>query len=541
MGSTYDPPVSGGSAQQPPYAPGPRADDQYRHGGTEDPYRRGAADGRYGAGGQAAGGPYGNGPYGERPYGGASGDAPSGGGPYPGGPYGSGPYGERPYGGGDAPSGGGPYPGGPYGAGPYGERPYGEGASGGAPSGGGPYPGGPYPGGPYGEGPYGGGPYGGGPAGPGGPYGYGYGAGGPQGPRTPVRRFRRGVAIVGVALAAGLGAFFALGGAGTGTGTVLTTSQIQAQVNPGLVDVASTLGYEQAESFGTGLVLTSSGEILTNNHVIEGATSVKVTDIGNGHSYKAKVVGYNQTKDIAVLQLQGASGLKTVKLGNSDTAAVGQKVVALGNAGGKGGTPSVATGQVTGLNASITASDEGSGTTEQLTGLINHNAPIQPGDSGGPLVNTAGQVIGIDTAASNTMQFHSAQSQQTDAFAIPINEALSIGNQIEAGNGSSTVHIGATGFLGVAVQSADNAAQHGVQKGSGAAVQQVLQGTPAAGAGLTGGDVITSVDGHSVSSPSALQAALEEHHPGDKVTIGWTDQAGQAQSGSLTLANGPAA
>ena len=556
MGSTNDPPASGGSAQQPPYAPGPRADDQYRHGGTDGPYRRGPVDGPYDAGGQAAGGPYGSdpyceqpyggGPYGERPYGeGASGSAPYGSGPYGEQPYGGGPYGERSYGGGasgGAPSGGGPYPGGPYPGGPYPGGPYP----------GGPYPGGPYPGGtqgggpqgegPYGGGPYGGGPYGGGPAGPGGPYGYGYGGGGPQGPRTPVRRFRRGAAIVAVALAAGLGAFFALGGAGsTGTGTVLTTSQIQAQVNPGLVDVASTLGYEQAESFGTGLVLTSSGEILTNNHVIEGATSVKVTDIGNGHSYRAKVVGYNQTKDIAVLQLQGASGLKTVKLGNSDTAAVGQRVVALGNAGGKGGTPSVATGQVTGLNASITASDEGSGTTEQLTGLINHNAPIQPGDSGGPLVNTAGQVIGIDTAASNTMQFHSAQSQHADAFAIPINEALSIGNQIEAGNGSSTVHIGATGFIGVAVKSASSAAQQGIPKGSGAAVQQVLQGTPAAGAGLTGGDVITSVDGHSVSSPSALQAALEEHHPGDKVTIGWTDQAGQAQSGSLTLANGPAA
>jgi S1-C subfamily serine protease len=343
-----------------------------------------------------------------------------------------------------------------------------------------------------------------------------------------------------VALAAGLGAFFALGGAGSsGTGPTLTTSQIEAQVDPALVDVTSTLGYQQAESLGTGLVLTSNGEILTNNHVIEGATSIKVTDIGNGQTYQAKVVGYNQTKDIAVLQLQGASGLKTVKLGNSDTAAVGQKVVALGNAQGKGGTPSVATGQITALDKSITASDQGSGTTEQLTGLINHNAPIQPGDSGGPLVNTAGQVIGIDTAASNTMQFQ--QAQQTDAFAIPINDALAIGNQIEAGHASSTVHIGPTGFLGVEVESADNAARQGVQAGSGAAVQGVLQGAPAAGAGISGGDVITSVDGHSVSSPSALQAALEEHHPGDKVTIGWTSGTGQSQSASVTLANGPAA
>jgi S1-C subfamily serine protease len=458
MRSSYEPPVSGEPALQPPYPPGPGADDPYHRGGAGDPY---------GAGNPGGGGPYGGGPYGE---------------------------------------------------------------------------------GPYGEGSYGGGQYGGahgygGPAGPGGPYGYGYGGGRPQGPRSPLRRLRRGAAITAVALAAGLATFFALGGAGsTGTGTVLTTSQIETQVDPGLVDVASTLGYQQAESLGTGLVLTSSGEILTNNHVIEGATSIKVTDIGNGQTYQAKVVGYDQTKDIAVLQLQGASGLKTVKLGNSDTAAVGQKVVALGNAGGKGGTPSVATGQITGLNASITASDEGSGTTEQLTGLINHNAPIQPGDSGGPLVNTAGQVIGIDTAASNTMQFQPSQSQsQTQAFAIPINEALAIGNQIEAGDGSSTVHIGATGFLGVEVESASNAAQQGIQAGSGAAVEEVLQGTPAASTGLSAGDVITSVDGHSVSSPSALQAALERHHPGDKVTIGWTNQAGQAQSGTVTLANGPAA
>jgi S1-C subfamily serine protease len=138
------------------------------------------------------------------------------------------------------------------------------------------------------------------------------------------------------------------------------------------------------------------------------------------------------------------------------------------------------------------------------------------------------------------MQFQSQQSQ-TAAFAIPINEALAIGNQIEKGDGSSTVHIGATGFLGVEVESASNAAQQGVQTGSGAAVEGTLQGTPAASAGLSEGDVITSVDGHSVSSPSALQAALEEHHPGDKVTIGWMSESGQSQSASVTLANGPAA
>ena len=215
-------------------------------------------------------------------------------------------------------------------------------------------------------------------------------------------------------------------------------------------------------------------------------------------------------------------------------------MTALGNAGGKGGTPSVATGKVTALNTSITASDQGAGTSEQLSGLIDHSAPIQPGDSGGPLVNTGGKVIGINTAASNQMQFQSSQAR-TEAFAIPINEATSIANQIEAGDGSSTVHIGATGFLGVEVMSASSATSQGVPSGSGAAVAGVLPGSVAQGAGITGGDVITSIDGHHVTSPESLQSAMEQHHPGDRITIGWTDQAGQSHSATVTLAAGPAA
>ena len=175
------------------------------------------------------------------------------------------------------------------------------------------------------------------------------------------------------------------------------------------------------------MVLTSSGVVLTNNHVINGATSITARDIGNGRTYQAKVVGYDHSRDIAVLQLQGASGLQTVTLGNSTSASPGQKVVALGNALGKGGTPAVATGHIASLGASITASDEGAGTSEQLTGLIHHNAGIQPGDSGGPLVNTTGQIIGINTAASQGTQF---KSQQTQAFAIPINQAKAIAGQI---------------------------------------------------------------------------------------------------------------
>jgi S1-C subfamily serine protease len=376
-----------------------------------------------------------------------------------------------------------------------------------------------------------------GPGGPGGPYGYGGGGDG----RQPVHRWRHRFALASVAVVAGLGSFFAvLAATAPSRSVVLTTAQIAAQTDPGLVDIVSNLGLQQAESAGTGLVLTPSGEILTNNHVIKGATAIRVTDIGNGHTYPAKVVGYDQSRDIAVIQLVGASGLQTAALGDSSTAQVGNKVVALGNAGGKGGTPSVAVGRVAGLNASIMASDEGAGTVERLTGLIHHTAPIQPGDSGGPLVNTAGKIIGIDTAASGSSGFQIQSSNRTQAFAIPINEAAALAQQIEGHQASATIHLGATGLLGVGVESAQQASASGITAGSGAVVEQALPGTPAARAGITGGDVIVAAGGHQVSSPSGLQAALERFHPGNRVSITWTDQSGQTHSASLILANGPA-
>ncbi len=253
--------------------------------------------------------------------------------------------------------------------------------------------------------------------------------------------------------------------------TTLTTSQIAAKVDPGLVDVNTTLGYQSGKAAGTGMVLTSSGEVLTNNHVIDGATSIKATDVGNGRTYTAKVVGYDETHDVAVLQLQNASGLQTVPL-SSAAPQTAQKVVALGNALGKGGTPSIVSGRINGLDQSITASDEGAGNAEQLTGMIGHNAPIQPGDSGGALVNTEGEVIGMNTAASDSSSSGSpSQSSQTQAatqaFAIPITRASSIADQIEAGTASSTVHIGATAFLGVETSTSGLGSSGGSFPGSG--------------------------------------------------------------------------
>ena len=288
------------------------------------------------------------------------------------------------------------------------------------------------------------------------------------------------------------------------------------------------------------MVLTPDGEVLTNNHVVAGSTSVKVRDIGNGKTYTAKVVGYSDTDDVAVLRLAGASGLSTVSLGNSDTVKVAQQVTALGNAEGKDGTPSVAAGTVTSLGNTITAEDSGDGAQEHLTDMIRTNADIEPGDSGGPLLNSAGQVIGMDTAAStsNSSGFGTTAKTATTAFSIPINKALSLAKQIEAGKASSAVHIGATAFLGVQVSS--QSSQGGVgQGGSGVSIVGTVEGTAAGQAGLTFGDTITSVGGHATSSPSDLQEVIEGYHPGDKVSVGWTDGFGQSHSATVTLTQGP--
>src|ERR1019366_1530512 len=255
------------------------------------------------------------------------------------------------------------------------------------------------------------------------------------------------------------------------------SAALAAKVDPELVDVNATLGYENEAALGTGMVLTSSGRVLTNNHVINGATSISVTDVGNHKTYSATVVGYDLTGDVAVLQLQGASGLKTVSIGDSATVRVGSPVVALGNAGGTGGTPSVARGKVTSLDQSITAVDEASGASEQLTGLIETSAPIQAGDSGGPLVDASGQVIGMNTAASTGYFFGGGTSQ---GYAIPSETARTLAAQITSGAASDAVHIGRTAFLGVEVAPFTR----GFFGVAGAVIAGVWPGTPAESAGL---------------------------------------------------------
>jgi S1-C subfamily serine protease len=388
-------------------------------------------------------------------------------------------------------------------------------------------------GGSYGQPGYGGQGYGGpGYAGP------GYGGPGGRPPRK--HRILAGVAAAVIAFGGGAGVTaWAIGDPGLGgSSKVLTTEAIVQRSDPAVVDIVSQLGGQNAASAGTGIVLTSSGEVLTNNHVIDGATSITVTDVGNGESYKATVKGYDASHDVAVLQLQGASGLRTADLGDSDDVRVGQKVVALGNAGGKGGAPSVAEGRVTGLGASITAMDEGSGSSERLHGMIRTNADIQPGDSGGPLLNSEGEVIGMDTAASNDQS--EAATGQTQAFAIPIDQAMDTAKQISAGEGSDTVHIGPTAFLGVSISTQGGIGSGGASTG-GAPVAGVVEGGAAAGAGITGGDTITSIAGKDVTSPTDLRDIITTLKPGQKVPVTWTDQSGQSHTATVALGTGPAA
>jgi S1-C subfamily serine protease len=336
------------------------------------------------------------------------------------------------------------------------------------------------------------------------------------------------------------------GGSATSTGGA-AAAKIAKSVDPGLVDINISLSYQGATASGTGLILTSGGLVLTNNHVIDGATSITARDVATNTLYQAKVVGYDVAHDVALLQLQNASGLATVSIGNSNNVSAGEKVVGVGNALGVGGTPSYAAGSVVALGQSVTASDNGSPTgAETLTGMIEVNAAIQPGDSGGPLVNSKGSVLAMDTAGSSSdggFGFEQGGSIVTHAYAIPINTALSIVKSIENGNASTNVHIGKTAFLGVEV-SAYPTLQQGSTGGaqgqvSGVAVVEMIPGTPAAASALVPGDVITSLNATPVSTVSALGEMIQGLHPADSVTVGYVTQSGTYATLSLKLASGP--
>ena len=352
--------------------------------------------------------------------------------------------------------------------------------------------------------------------------------------------------------------------AAAGQAGAMNDETVYNEVEPGIVDVNSNLQYLEETAAGTGFVVdAAAGLLLTNNHVIDGATSVTVTPVASGKSYQAKILGYDQSDDVAVLQIQGAAGLKAVTIGGSSHVTVGTPVLAIGNEAGQGGPPTVAPGVISSLDRTIEASDQNSGLTETLYGMLQTNANIRPGDSGGPLANAAGQVIGIDTAAGGSTVY--------SGYAIPINQALSIAAQIAAGHASSAIQIGLPPFLGVLVADSSitdprqQASREQRKTGSvissgrgclagdatatpaniaparsGALVDGVICGTAAATAGIFAGDVITSIGGRAVTTPGSLTAIVDRYRPGSKAPVTWVSPDGGLHTALVTLNAGPA-
>ncbi|WP_051274508.1 S1C family serine protease [Cellulomonas sp. URHD0024] len=290
----------------------------------------------------------------------------------------------------------------------------------------------------------------------------------------------------------------------------------------GMVTIDTVLSYQGAAAAGTGMILSADGLVLTNNHVVEGSTSIQATDETTGQTYVAKVVGTDATHDVALLQLQDASDLTPVTLDNDNGVSTGDTVTAVGNAQGTGSLVAAA-GTVLATDQSMTATSDAGTNPENLTGLIEFSAAVVGGDSGGALVDSEGEVVGMTTAAS------SAQSTVT-AFAIDISDALAIAIQIEQGVDNADIVQGYPPFLGVSLAPDGSSTLAGV-----------VQDTPAQSAGLAAGDTITTVDGTAVASASELSAAIAAHQPGDRLALTWSALDGTSSSATVTLIEGPAA
>jgi serine protease Do len=302
-----------------------------------------------------------------------------------------------------------------------------------------------------------------------------------------------------------------------------------AQVEPAVVRIDTVINYQHAIGAGTGIILDPGGAILTNYHVVQGADSITVTALGT--PYPAELVGYDRTRDIAVLQLRGAGGgLPAAAIGDSSSLGVGDPVVSLGNASGSGSPLTNESGTVVGFGRTINAKDELTGSATQMTGLIEVAAPVRAGDSGGPLINGAGQVVGITNAAS--LNFRMQPGGQ--GYAIPINDAMAVAGQIRSKSPTGTVHIGPPTLLGVGVSTKDQN-----QSLPGVLLREVLHGGPAQQAGLLDGDVLLSIDGVQLDSATALTDVLDRHYPGDVVDLVWINRGGQQRTGKATLETSP--
>jgi S1-C subfamily serine protease len=307
------------------------------------------------------------------------------------------------------------------------------------------------------------------------------------------------------------------------------------RVRPAVVNVTTNLleqgpfgGAQPGRGVGTGFIIRSDGVLVTNWHVVEGATRIKViTPPPDQHEYQARVIGGDASADLAVLKIP-ATGLPTVPLGQSSGLQLGQRVVALGYALALSGGPTVTSGIVSALNRTITAQDPNFQQGQRsYTHVIQTDAAINPGNSGGPLVDLAGRVIGINTAG--------AGQAENIGFAISIDEALPVIRQAVANPE------GPVAYLGVSTTdvTAGLAFQFGLPVRSGAYVVSAVPSGPAAQAGIGSGDVIVSFDGQSVSGSDELGNLIHQHQPGDQVSVGVVESSGQRRTVSATLGVNP--
>ena len=291
---------------------------------------------------------------------------------------------------------------------------------------------------------------------------------------------------------------------------------VSAKALPSVVSITTTIesaglamggSDEGSGSIGSGVILDTDGNILTNYHVIEGATDIVVT-LDDGTSLEAELVGSDESSDLAVIRVKDASSanLTPIEVGDSDALTVGEWVMAIGSPFGN--EQSVSTGIVSALYRS-TALPSTSGSSIYAN-MIQTDAAINPGNSGGALVNDKGELIGINSV----IESYSGSSSGV-GFAIPVNYAINIAEQIV--DGKTPVHP----YLGVSLATVNalNARQNGLSVDAGAYVSDVAAGGPAAAAGIQKGDIITAVDGDAVSSADGLIIELREHEVGDKVTM----------------------
>jgi S1-C subfamily serine protease len=368
-----------------------------------------------------------------------------------------------------------------------------------------------------------------------------------------MKTFSRWMPIVGGAIAGGIIALVVASGSTSSTtvtrtvtnparqaalpasfskGSGMTVNQIYKAVSPGVVDIVVT-SQSQAQNFfggggsgsqktqgeGSGVVYNSKGDILTDEHVVTGSTSVKV-NFQNGKSYSGTVVGTDPSTDVAVVHINAPSSeLHPIPLANSDLAAVGDPVVAIGSPFSLPET--ITSGIVSQTGRSITAPNN-----YTIPNAIQTDAAINPGNSGGPLLDATGHVLGLnDQIETNNATAGGQGSSSGVGFAIPSNTVARIANRIIAG--TSVKHA----YVGVLLSS---------RSAGGAEIAQVQPGTPAANAGLKAHDLITAINGKTITSTDQFIATVDNYGPGQTVTM-TVKRGGQSQQIKVHLGTRPAA